>query len=62
MSAPPKSLLLGLSSVIVDGNVLRARGGTPAVHMVTGLDIKFSDNRCTLNGNDTAVVLNCAWP
>jgi len=53
------ALLLGLSSVIVEGNVLRARGATPAVHMITGLDIKFSDNRCTLNGNNTAVVLNC---
>jgi len=51
--------LLRLSSVMVEGNVLRARGGMPAVLMITGLDIKFSDNRCTLNGNNTAVVLNC---
>ena len=51
--------VLRLSSVVVQGNVLRARGGTPAVHMITGLDIKFSDNRCTLNGRNTAVNLNC---
>jgi len=51
--------VLRLSSVIVQGNVLRARGATPAVHMITGLDIKFSDNRCTLNGGNTAVLLNC---
>ena len=51
--------VLRLSSVVVQGNVLRARGGTPAVHMITGLDIKFSDNRCTLNGANTAVNLNC---
>jgi hypothetical protein len=51
--------VLRLSSVIVQGNVLRARGGRPAVSMITGLDIKFSDNRCTLNGGETAVLLNC---
>ncbi len=44
--------VLRLSSVIVQGNVLRARGAMPAVHMITGLDIKFSDNRCTLNGGE----------
>jgi Family of unknown function (DUF6519) len=58
-AGPVDAPLLRLSSVIVQGNVLRARGGTPAVHMITGLDIKFSDNRCTLNGNNTAVNLNC---
>jgi hypothetical protein len=54
-----EAAVLRLSSVTVQGNVLRARGATPAVHMITGLDIKFSDNRCTLNGGNTAVLLNC---
>jgi hypothetical protein len=58
-AAVSANLLLGLSSVVVDGNVLRARGGVAAVHMVTGLDIAFSDNRCTLNGNDTAIRATC---
>ena len=51
--------LLRLSSVVVQGNVLRARGERPAVQMNTGLDIEFSDNRCTLNGRETAVLLTC---
>ena len=45
-------LALGQSSVVVNGNVLYARGGTPAVHIVTARDIKLSDNSCTLNGNE----------
>ena len=58
-AGPSAKLLLGLSSVVVDGNVLHARGGTPAVHMVTGLDIVISNNRCTLNGNDTSIRVTC---
>ena len=44
-------LALGQSSVVVNSNVLYARGGTPAVHIVTTRDVKLSDNSCTLNGN-----------
>jgi hypothetical protein len=53
-------LALGQSSVVVNGNVLYARGGTPAVHIVTTRDVKLSDNSCTLNGNEAVISATCA--
>jgi len=58
-AGPSAKLLLGRSSVVVDGNVLHARGGTPAVHMVTSLDVAISDNRCTLNADGIAISVTC---
>ena len=53
-------LALGQSSVVVTGNVLNARGGTPAVNVATTLDVKLSDNRCTLNGREAVISVTCA--
>jgi hypothetical protein len=53
-------LSLGQSSVVVTGNVLNARGSTPAVNLTTTLDVKFSDNRCTLNGREAVISVTCA--
>ena len=48
------------SMVAVRGNVLHARGVTPAVALEAGADIQFGDNRCEYVGKVAAVKLDCS--